>query len=117
MPFSGEPTNPPEIRAALDTSVVMRLLIGQPLELAAAARSFMAEIEQAGAKVYVSNLVVMEAYFACQHHYGMTKADVLGGLLFLFSMPTFIVHPQLTRLLSMRKRSTDGREPGVAAVA
>lgn len=93
--------NPPEIRAALDTSVVMRLLIGHPLELAAAARSYMAEIEQAGAKVYVSNLVVMEAYFACQHHYGMTKADVLGGLLFLFSMPTFIVHPQLTSLLSM----------------
>jgi predicted nucleic-acid-binding protein len=93
--------NPPEIRAALDTSVVMRLLTGQPLDLAAAARGYMAEIEQAGAKVFVSNLVVMEAYFACQHHYGMPKAAVLGGLLALFSMPTFVVHPQLTSLLSM----------------
>jgi predicted nucleic acid-binding protein len=50
----------PEIRAALDTSVVMRLLTGQPQDLAAAARGYMAEIEQSGAKVFVSNLVVME---------------------------------------------------------
>lgn len=93
--------NPPEIRAALDSSVVMRLLTDQPLDLATAARGYMAEIEQAGAKVFVSNLVVMEAYFACQHHYGMPKAAVLRGLLALFSMPTFVVHPQLTSLLSM----------------
>lgn len=93
--------NQPEIRAALDTSVVMRLLTGQPLDLSAAARDYMAEIEQAGAKVFVSNLVVMEAYFACQHHYGMPKAAVLSGLLSLFLMPTFVVHPQLATLLSM----------------
>ena len=50
-----------EIRAALDTSVVMRLLTGQPRGLALAARNYLAETEQAGAKVYVSNLVVLEA--------------------------------------------------------
>lgn len=93
--------SPPEIRAALDTSVIMRLLTGQPPDLARAARSYMAEIEQAGAKVFVSNLVVMEAYFACQHHYGMPKADVLSGLHTLLSMPTFVVHPLLPGLLSM----------------
>lgn len=92
--------NPPEIRAALDTSVVMRLLTGQPQDLAIAARNYMAEIDQAGAKVFVSNLVVMEAYFACQHHYGMPKAAVLSGLHTLFCMPTFVVHPQLIGLLS-----------------
>lgn len=59
----------------------MRLLTGQPAELSSAARAYMAETEQAGAKVFVSNLVVMEAYFACQHHYGMPKADVLDVLL------------------------------------
>lgn len=92
---------PPDIRSALDTSVVMRLLTGQPADLAGVARSYMAEIERSGGKVFVSNLVVMEAYFACQHHYGMSKAEVFGGLLALFTMPTFVVHPQLTKLLSM----------------
>ena len=45
----------------------------------------------AGAKVFVSNLVVLEAYYACQHHYGMPKADVLRGLHLLLSLPTFLV--------------------------
>ena len=98
--------NLPEIRSALDTSVVMRLLTGQPLDLATVARSYMAETEQAGAKVLVSNLVVMEAYFACQHHYGMSKAAVLDGLLKLFSIPTFVVHPQLISLLSIPTLAT-----------
>lgn len=90
----------PETRAALDTSVVMRLLTGQPQDLAEAARQYLAEVEQAGAKVFVSNLVVLEAYFACQHHYGMPKAAVLAGLHTLLSMPTLIVHPYLLPLLA-----------------
>jgi predicted nucleic-acid-binding protein len=90
----------PELRSALDTSVVMRLLTGEPLNLATAARAYMAEISQAGAKVFVSNLVVMEVYFACQHHYGMPKAAVLQGLLKLLSVPTFVVHPELISLLT-----------------
>ena len=91
----------PEIRAALDTSVVMRLLTGQPQDLSVAARHHMAEVEQAGAKVFVSNLVVLEAYFACQHHYGMANDTVLAGLRSLLSMPTFAVHPRLLPLLAI----------------
>ena len=92
--------SPPEIRSPLDTSVIMRLLTGQPLDLATAARRYMAETEQAGARVFVSNLVILEAYFACQHHYGMAKDAVLTGLKRLLSMPTFVVHPQLLPLLA-----------------
>jgi len=102
--------NSPELRAALDTSVLMRLLTGQPNELSVAARSYMADVEQAGAKVFVSNLVVMEAYFACQHHYGMPKEAVLGGLLSLLSMSTFVVHPQLLPLLATAGLAT--AQPG-----
>lgn len=91
----------PEIRSSLDTSVVMRLLTGQPHDLAQAARNYMADVEQAGAKVLISNLVVMEAYHSCQHHYGMPKEAVLEGLLKLLSLPSFIVHPHLLGLLSM----------------
>jgi len=96
----------PEIRSTLDTSVVMRLLTGQPLDLATAARRYMAETEKAGAKVFVSNLVVLEAYFACQHHYGMAKDTVLTGLQRLLSLPTFVVHPQLLQLLGTEGLAT-----------
>lgn len=100
----------PEIRSALDTSVVMRLLTGQPLDHASVARNYMAETEQTGAKVFVSNLVVMEAYFACQHHYGMPKDAVLEGLHQLLTLPTFIVHPLLLSLLS--QPGLDTAKPG-----
>ena len=100
----------PEIRAALDTSVVMRLLTGHPSDLAQAARTYLAETAQSGSKVYVSNLVIMEAYFACQHHYKMPKADVLRGLHTLLSIPTFVVHPQLLTLLSTEGLAT--AQPG-----
>lgn len=93
----------PEIASGLDTSVVMRLLTGQPAPLAEAAREYLAEIAQSGTVVFVSNLVVSEAYFACQHHYRMPKADVLAGLLNLLSQPTFVVQPPLLELLA-----TDG---------
>jgi predicted nucleic-acid-binding protein len=96
----------PEIRGALDTSVVMRLLTGQPDNLAMTARRYMAEIEQAGARVFVSNLVVLEVYFACQHHYGMAKEVVLGGLRSLLSMRTFVVHPHLLPLLATEGLAT-----------
>ena len=96
----------PEIRGALDTSVVMRLLTGQPDNLAMTARRYMAEIEQAGARVFVSNLVVLEVYFACQHHYGMAKEVVLGGLRSLLSIRTFVVHPHLLTLLATETHAT-----------
>lgn len=96
----------PEIRSALDTSVVMRLLTGQPLDLTTVARNYMAETERSGAKVFVSNLVIMEAYFACQHHYGMPKEAVLEGLLKLLSLTTFVVHPLLPSLLSVPDLAT-----------
>ena len=98
--------NLPEIRGALDTSVVMRLLTGQPVDLATAARRYMEETERAGGKVFVSNLVVLEVYFACQHHYGMSKEVVLGGLRSLLSMSTFVVHPQLLPLLATEGLAT-----------
>jgi predicted nucleic-acid-binding protein len=96
----------PEIRAALDTSVIMRLLTGEPSDLAEVSRRFMAETEQAGAKVFVSNLVVLEAYFACQHHYGMAKETVIAGLRTLLAMPTFVIHPQLLPLLAIQGLAT-----------
>jgi len=79
----------------------VRLLTGCPAPLAAAAKEFLFEMETTGAPVFVSNLVVAEAYFACQHHYGISKRDVLDGLLDLLGQPTFQVHPDLLELLAL----------------
>ena len=92
----------PEIRAGLDTSVLMRLLTGQPVALAEFAREYLAGVEESGAVVFVSNLVVSEAYFACQHHYRMPKAEVLArSCQHSCPNPHFVVHPALLDLLAI----------------
>ena len=69
----------------MDTSVVLRLLLGEPAEQAARAVAFLDELAQGGQRAAVSDLVVAEAYFALQHHYGVTKRDALAGLRRLFA--------------------------------
>ncbi|MBL9173179.1 MAG: PIN domain-containing protein [Verrucomicrobiales bacterium] len=64
----------------LDTSVVLRLLLGQPAEQAARAVALLDELATGHHQPVVSDLVVAEAYFALQHHYGLSKTDALEGL-------------------------------------
>ncbi len=98
------------LHAGLDTSVVLRLLVGQPADQHAAALDFLAEVEEAGGRILVSNLVIAEAYFACQHHYGVGKSDVIEALHSLLSKPTFLVHPDALALLS--KEGIASAKPG-----
>ena len=68
------------MKVGLDTSVVLRLLTGEP-ELQA--RRALAELEalaHGGATPLVSDLVVSEVYFALQYHYGVPKAEALALL-------------------------------------
>jgi predicted nucleic-acid-binding protein len=68
------------IRIGLDTSVVLRLLTGEPEPQA---RRALAEVQEAtarGASLLVSDLVVAETYFALQHHYGVPKPEALSLL-------------------------------------
>ena len=64
----------------LDTSVVLRLLLGQPEDQAARAVAFLDELSRGDHQAVVSDLVVSETYFALQHHYGVPKRDALLGL-------------------------------------
>lgn len=64
----------------LDTTVVVRLLVGEPANMARAARRRLERAVEAGERVLVSDLVIAEAYFALQHHYGIPKAQVRGLL-------------------------------------
>lgn len=73
------------MKAGLDTSVVLRLLLGQPPDQAARAIAFLDELAREGHHAVVCDLVVAEVYFALQHHYGVSKQDALGGLRRLFA--------------------------------
>jgi predicted nucleic acid-binding protein len=64
----------------LDTSVLIRLLIGLPPEQATTAVDFVKKARIAGRKVVVSDLVISEAYFALQSHYEVPKPDAIAAL-------------------------------------
>ncbi len=72
------------MKVGLDTSVVLRLLIGEPEPLARAAWEALSEITSAGGQAVISDLVVSETYFALQHHYSVPKEEALSQLQALF---------------------------------
>lgn len=57
----------------LDTSVVLRLLIGQPADLALVARQRLEQAHAANDTVVVTDLVLAESYYALVHHYQLDK--------------------------------------------
>lgn len=69
----------------LDTSVVLRLLVGSPPDQAEAALALVRENLAKGVKVVVSDLVVSEAYFALHAHYDVPKGEAIGALLEMLS--------------------------------
>ena len=64
----------------MDTSFLLRLLTGQPKELAEKALSRYQEAVGHGDSFSVSDTVVTEAYYALQHHYGKSKAEAIEAL-------------------------------------
>ena len=69
-------------RFGIDTSVLVRLLTGEPeADFALCVRKLRSLMEEEGAEVLVSNQVIGEAYIAVQHHYGVSRDDARAGLL------------------------------------
>ena len=68
----------------LDTSVVLRLITGEPQPLALVALDVVQELLRGKDPVIVSDLVASETYFALQHHFGMPKSAALDVLLRFF---------------------------------
>ena len=69
----------------LDTSVVLRLLLGQPADQSQRAVAFLEEVARRGAQAVVSDLVVAEVYFALQYHYGVPKKESLAAMRQMFA--------------------------------
>ena len=59
----------------LDTSVVVRLLVGLPESQARVARRRLEGAVEASEPVVVSDIVIAETYHALQHHYAVPKAQ------------------------------------------
>ena len=68
------------MKVGLETSVLMRLLSGDPEDLALVALRYLWEREQAGDRILVSDWVLAETYYALQQHYGLSKKESLDAL-------------------------------------
>ncbi len=67
-------------RVGLDTSFVLRLLVGEPAAQARRATAQLDALREANQKAAVSDLVVTETYFALQYHYEVPKQLALDTL-------------------------------------
>ena len=64
----------------LDASFLVRLLTGDPLPQFHLAVGFLEQCEREGSLVEVLDLILAEAYFALQYHYGFPKEAALKVL-------------------------------------
>jgi predicted nucleic-acid-binding protein len=71
----------------LDTSVVLRLMLGVPTDQAERAMDFIEECEQGQVTVYVSDLVVLETFHALRHHYNVPVKEAAETLFDFLSSP------------------------------
>lgn len=69
-------------RYGIDTSVLVRLLTGDPArDFEYCVSRLRVLIEEEGSEIFASNQVVGEAYIAVQYHYGVSKAEARASLL------------------------------------
>ena len=97
---------------ALDTSVVMRLLVQQPVPLYECAARFLEEQLTSGVPAHVSDHVLAEAYYALQAYYHFTKADALQSLALFTQTPGIMVSTDAREVLSLPGLAT--AKPGFA---
>jgi predicted nucleic acid-binding protein len=90
----------------LDTSLVIRLLIGEPVDQAKRARLFLDELFKAGERASVSDLVLSEVYFALQYHYQVPKAEILETLRLLLQSNEIIAGGVALEVLKTKNLAT-----------
>lgn len=77
----------------LDTSVVLRLLVGRPAAQARLARQRLQAAHERGDAILVTDLAIAEAYFALHYHYGVPKAEARARLLEMATSRVVTVSP------------------------
>lgn len=77
-------------RVGLDTSFVLRLLVGEPSAQARKAVAQLDALRASGCRAAVSDLVISETYFALQYHYGVPKQLALDQLKAFLESPEIL---------------------------
>ena len=68
-------------RFGIDTSILVRLLTGEPTaDFEYSVSKLSGLVQETAAEIFASDQVIGEAYVAVQHHYGVAKADAHSGL-------------------------------------
>ena len=67
-------------RIGIDTSILVRLVTGDPPDAYAHCVERLHALAASGAEVLASNQVIGEAFMAVRHHYGVSSADACGEL-------------------------------------
>ena len=94
----------------LDSSFIMRLLIGEPAAQAKKAVAELDKMKSEGRKAAVSDLVASEVYFALQYHYNVPKEHAIKQLHLFLSSPEIV---PLGHALSILKQANLSRaKPG-----
>ena len=83
----------------LDTSALMRILVGQPSDLAEKVDARLVELIEAGHEIRVSDLAISEAYYVLQDFYGLTKEQAIESLSTLKATPGFVLSKAVTEAL------------------
>lgn len=77
----------------LDTSVLVRLIVGEPANQCASARELLESALERSEPVLISDLVVGETYYALQHHYGIPKREACALLRQLLESGAVVANP------------------------
>jgi len=68
-------------RFGIDTSVLVRLAVGEPeSDFRHAVEALQSMVENEGREIFASNQVIGEAYVTIQHHYGVSDTDARAAL-------------------------------------
>ena len=68
-------------RFGIDTSVLVRLAVGEPeSDFRHAVEALQSMVENEGREIFASNQVIGEAYVTIQHHYGVSDTDTRAAL-------------------------------------
>lgn len=98
------------MKVGLDTSVVLRLLVGESPDQAQRAWQAVVEVRSTGGEVVVSDLVASESYFALHHHYAVPKRQALRQLRALFASGEVVSEGVAPKVLATPQ--LDSAKPG-----
>ena len=91
---------------SLDTSVVLRLLVGVPADQARVAKEFVTQRLARNDSLHISELVLSEAYFALQTFYKIPKSEALEMISLLSAGGGFTISRNAADVLALPNLSS-----------